>query len=151
MAAASLWLRLAGTGQTKSAGHDHVIRIAAEARDRQHMAPDLVARRPGPDGVDVSRHLVARHQRRRRSVGVEAHSCEDVGEIHAGGPHADADLAWAGLGRRPLPLLHDFRAAVTGDDDFAHARDLLELRIIDRDSGFGIRDSGLDVADEGRG
>ena len=39
-----------------------------------------------------------------------------------------------GSGVRPLPLLHDLRGAVTGDDDFAHARVLLGLRIIR--SGF---------------
>ena len=67
-------------------------------------------------------------------------------ECHTGGFHPDADFTGAGLGRRPLPLLHDFRTAVTGDDDFAHARDLGELRMIDQgvgDWGLGIGDSGV--------
>ena len=120
IAAASLWLRLARDGPDEVGRHDDVVRVAAEARERHHVAADLVPRRSWPDRIDVARHFVAHHQRRRRRVRIEAHARENVGEVHAAGLHADADFARAGLGRRALALLQDFRTAVTGDDDFAH-------------------------------
>src|SRR5690606_34600158 len=76
----------------------------------------------GTDPFHLPGHLVADHARRRGSVGVEAEPRHDVGEVHAGGAHADADLAVAR--RRWIELFEpeDLGTTVAGQDHAAHGR-----------------------------
>src|SRR5439155_207313 len=68
-----------------------------EARERDDALPggeDAVG--AGTEALDRARDLVADHARARRRVGVEAEARHHVGEVDAGGAHADERLAGAG-------------------------------------------------------
>jgi hypothetical protein len=99
--------------------HDRV-RVPAEARQRGDSIAWDERRDAVTDSVDQPGHFVANHHRRLRRVGVKSDSGQDVGEVHAGCAHPDADFARAGMGVGRFLYLQDFRPAVAQDGDLPH-------------------------------
>ena len=64
--------------------------------------------------------MARRNHRRPWGVGVQSQPGKDVGEIHAGGPHGDANFAVAGRRIGGLADLEDLGGAVSGDHHLAH-------------------------------
>ena len=96
--------------------------VAAEARPAHDPLADLEVLDSLADGVDVAGDLVADDAGRLRGVRVEPDAREQVGEVDAGGAHAHADLARAGLRIGTLLYPHDVGRAVLGDDERSHTR-----------------------------
>jgi hypothetical protein len=73
------------------------------------------------DSVDDSRRLVPYDAGGFGCIGIEALACHDLGEVQAGGLHADADLARSGFRIGGASDLQDFGAAGLRDPYRSHA------------------------------
>jgi len=103
-------------------GHRDRLGVAAEARERDDaLAGDEGAVGAGTEALDRARDLVADHARARRRVRVEAEARHHVGEVDAGGTHADERLAGAGDRVRAVADLERLGRPAARDPDRAHA------------------------------
>src|SRR5207253_11169783 len=96
------------------------VRVAAEARHRQHAIADGKIADALAHLVDDARGFVADDARDRRRIGIHAHARRQVGEVDARRFHAHAELAFGGVGIRRLAHPQDFRRSRFADPDLTH-------------------------------
>ena len=115
--------------EVPGAGHDQ-LGVGAEAAAAHHAISDRDPLGPLPQRLDLAGELVADDARRLRRVLVQAHPCEHVGEVHAGGLHPHPHLARAWLRIGPLLDLHYLGPAVLGDHQRPHRAGRYRLTVL---------------------
>jgi hypothetical protein len=83
-------------------GDDDLLGIRAIDHRRGHAIADLHGRHAIADRTDDTGGLASRRERRRRLELILAARLQDVGEVHAGGAHVDANLPGRDGRRRKL-------------------------------------------------
>ena len=96
------------------------VRIAAEARQREHIASDPARIDARADGIDTATDLVARHDRDRRQIWIETEAAENIGEIYSARLDANTHFAGFGFGIGRVPDLENFGRAGFCDPNLPH-------------------------------